>query len=398
MSFAFSNLRSSFLLPAAVISAVGLSSYLLLSCPPCALSNHIPSPRTKLSSLTEDEIAKLPYPPTFYPGGRWVKTPHGTIRVYEFGPEDGRKVLLVHGISTPCCVYRDLAWRLVEEGGCRVMLFDLYGRGWSDSPVDRPHDSILYNSQIHYALLSSPLPWLSPHEFFSVIGYSLGGCLVPSFILSLPEAQLASISSVVLLAPAGLLQAAKMSTFTKLAYNGWLPTAVQTFIAKRFMRKGVQEFSVDNTDQNKTLDLDSIAGWQASTHEGYLPAWISSFRYCPIFDSREMFTEFRNLVDTDAFGAKEENGRVYIFMAGEDSAVRFDEVVPAMKEILHPKDEKELKREGHIKWKVWEGAEHEMVARSGSEIAREILVFWGVKERTQEQVPLVDMEQSWVQA
>ncbi|KAF8455840.1 Alpha/Beta hydrolase protein, partial [Terfezia claveryi] len=278
---------SSLLLPAAVISAIGLSSYLLLNRPPSVLPNHIPSPRTKLFSLTEDEIAKLPYPPTFYPGGRWAKTPHGTIRVYEFGPEDGRKVLFVHGISMPCCVYRDLAWGLVEEGGCRVMLFDLYGRGWSDSPVDRPHDSNLYNTQIYSALLSSPLPWLSPREPFSIIGYSLGGCLVPSFMLSLPEAQLASISTVVLLAPAGLLQAAKMPIFAKLAYNGWLPTALQTVIAKRYMRKGIQEFSVDNTDRNKTLDLDSIAGWQASTHEGYLPAWVSSFRYCPIFDSRE---------------------------------------------------------------------------------------------------------------
>lgn len=307
-------------------------------------------------------------------------------------------MLFVHGISMPCSVYRDLAWRLVEEGGCRVMLFDLYGRGWSDSPVDRPHDSNLYNTQIHSVLLSSPLPWLSPREPFSIVGYSLGGCLVPSFMLSLPEAQLASISTVVLLAPAGLLQAAKMPIFAKLAYNGWLPTALQTIIAKRYMRKGMQEFSVDNTDRNKTLDLDSIAGWQASTHKGYLPAWVSSFRYCPIFDSREMFTEFRKLVDTGAFGAKEGNGRVFILMGGKDTVVRFDEVAPIAKEILHLKDEEEGGREGHIKLKVWEDAEHEMVGRSGSELAREILAFWGAKEREQEQIPPADMEQSWVQA
>jgi len=122
MSFTLSNLRSPFLLPAVVVSVVGLSSYLLLNR---VLPSHIPSPRTKLSSLTEDEIAKLPYPPTLYPGGRWVQTPHGTIRVYEFGPEDGRKVLFIHGISTPCCIFRDLAWRLVEGGGCRVLLFGL---------------------------------------------------------------------------------------------------------------------------------------------------------------------------------------------------------------------------------------------------------------------------------
>jgi len=164
------------------------------------------------------------------------------------------------------------------------------------------------------------------------------------------------------------------------------------------MRINVQEFSVDNTDRGKMLDLDSIAGWQAHTHEGYFLAWVSSVRYCPIFDNREIFTEIRKLVDTDAFGVKGENGRVFIVMAGKDNAVRFDEVVPTMKEILHPKDDEEVKREGRIRWKVFEDAGHDVVATSGSELADEILAFWGVKEREQGQTPPVDMEQSWVQA
>ena len=107
---------------AALISTLGLTCYLLLNQTPSVL-NYIPSPRIQLSSLSKEEIAALPYPPDFYPGGRWVKTPHGTIRVYEFGPETGKKVLLIHGISSPCYVFRDLAWRLADEGGCRVMLF-----------------------------------------------------------------------------------------------------------------------------------------------------------------------------------------------------------------------------------------------------------------------------------
>lgn len=108
---------------AALISTLGLTWYLLFSSAHPVLPDYIPSPRVLLSSLSKEEIAALPYPPDFYPGGRWVKTPHGTIRVYEFGPEMGKKVLLIHGISSPCYVFRDLAWRLADEGGCRVMLF-----------------------------------------------------------------------------------------------------------------------------------------------------------------------------------------------------------------------------------------------------------------------------------
>lgn len=47
---------------------------------------------------------------------------YGNIHVYEFGPEDGRKVLLLHGISTSCMTLAAIAHDLAAKG-CRVMLF-----------------------------------------------------------------------------------------------------------------------------------------------------------------------------------------------------------------------------------------------------------------------------------
>jgi hypothetical protein len=86
------------------------------------------SPRSQLvETLSEDELARLPYPLDSLPGARDVPSPAGNIRAYEFGPEDGRKVLLIHGISTPCLALGGVAHGLVEKG-CRVMMFDLYGR------------------------------------------------------------------------------------------------------------------------------------------------------------------------------------------------------------------------------------------------------------------------------
>lgn len=84
----------------------------------------IPSPlRTLLPKLSKEEIEQLPYPPQAVPGARDVETPYGTIRVYEWGPEDGKKVLFLHGISTPSISCKGIAQKLVEEAGCRVMLF-----------------------------------------------------------------------------------------------------------------------------------------------------------------------------------------------------------------------------------------------------------------------------------
>ena len=58
------------------------------------------SPRQSLQLLSAQSLEDLPYPPTALPGARDVDTPYGNIRVYEWGPVDGRRVLLVHGIST----------------------------------------------------------------------------------------------------------------------------------------------------------------------------------------------------------------------------------------------------------------------------------------------------------
>ena len=101
----------------------------------------IPSPReTLLPKLSEAEAGDLPYPPDVFPGARDVDSPYGTIRVYEWGPEDGRKVLLIHGISTPCVslgtkLSKVLISRMIGadnraggianglvDKGCRVML------------------------------------------------------------------------------------------------------------------------------------------------------------------------------------------------------------------------------------------------------------------------------------
>ena len=81
----------------------------------------VESPRNALR-LISPEIADLPYPPDVLPGARDIDSPYGNLRAYEWGPENGRKVLLIHGISTPCIALGALAHGLVERG-CRVMLF-----------------------------------------------------------------------------------------------------------------------------------------------------------------------------------------------------------------------------------------------------------------------------------
>ena len=85
----------------------------------------ISSPReTLLPNISLEQAAALPYPPDLFPGARDVTTPYGTMRVYEWGPEDGDKVLFIHGDSTPAPMLGPIARHLVKNG-CRIMMFGM---------------------------------------------------------------------------------------------------------------------------------------------------------------------------------------------------------------------------------------------------------------------------------
>lgn len=82
----------------------------------------IPSPRTTLlPQLSEAQAAALPYPPNLFPGARDVDTLYGSLRVYEWGPEDGEKVVMIPGDTSPAPVFSHISQALVNRG-YRVMI------------------------------------------------------------------------------------------------------------------------------------------------------------------------------------------------------------------------------------------------------------------------------------
>lgn len=115
----------------ATVAAASLATLLLLlrltreSTKPKPLRYTIPSPReTLLPFISAEEAAALSYPPNLLPGARDVATPYGTMRVYEWGPEDGRKVIMIHGDTSPVPILAPIGDALVKRG-CRVMMFGM---------------------------------------------------------------------------------------------------------------------------------------------------------------------------------------------------------------------------------------------------------------------------------
>ncbi|KAK7514562.1 Alpha/Beta hydrolase protein [Phyllosticta citriasiana] len=372
--------------PSVVISVVsGTALYLCIKsiANSRSLSCVIPSPRTTvLSKLSAAEKEALPYPPDVLPGARDVATPYGSLRVYEWGPENGDKVLLLHGISTPSIALNGVANALVKRGR-RVMLFDSFGRGYSDAPADLPHDSRLYSTQIFLAIQSSPLSWTGENAF-SIVGYSLGGAVAADFASWFTHL----VSSLILIAPGGIVRKTRVSWKNKLLYNSSsvLPTRLLNSLVSRKLytppnsgsdaSKMVSGSMVSAEDaaqaeagqlfegqqpvvpasecssriktRRGSMESDprqlvpgrpnataaNAVNWQLRHHSGFIPSFVSSILHAPIYECNERWQELgrrlrekkaeRSMVTTEG---KRPRRDVLLLLGSQDPIIVKDELL-----------------------------------------------------------------------
>ncbi|GKT42351.1 serine O-succinyltransferase [Colletotrichum spaethianum] len=343
----------------------------------------IPNPlRTKIPTLAGDEVKKLPYQPDSFPGARDVETPYGSIRVYEWGPAAGHKVILIHGISTSCMTLGGIAHALAARG-CRVMLFDLFGRGFSDGVGDLPHDARLYTTQVLLALASSPLAWSGTNSV-RVIGYSLGGAVAASFATAFPH----MVESLVLLAPAGLIRAENFGVLAQLTFqSGLVPGRILAAITrKRLQRplaskrsnavaeeddpaeKFVDVAAAEVSGPNGTGDGDvqveqqvrDYVPWMVAHHQGFVPAFMSCVRWAPLTGQHDTWR---------ALG-KRPKGTTAVLIGKMDEVIDVEDYTKDGLPLLGGEE--------NVLWKVLPGG-HDFVMTKTEFIMRELDAFWGLK-------------------
>ncbi|KAH8890843.1 alpha/beta-hydrolase [Thozetella sp. PMI_491] len=388
---------------ATIVAIAALMSFLKYSLWP-GKPKVIPGPlHTVVAKLPKDELDKLDYKPDAFPGARDVATPYGCIRVYEWGPEDGPKVLMVHGISTSCQTLAIIAHKLVEKG-CRVMLFDLFGRGFSDGVGDLPHDARLYTSQALLAMASSPLAWTGDGAI-RVIGYSMGGGIAVHFANAFPH----MISSLVLLAPAGLIRVENFGVVTRYIFtSGLVPSRILSAITARRLQKPIAsdvkrkdanepQTSPGNSDEpespiataathllgktdpvtaalSEAADMHAGAQlvplekrvlnyvqWMVKHHEGFIPAFCGSVADAPLIGQEEAWSKL----------SERAPGTTAVILGGRD-------------EIVDPTDyEKDaLPLAGgreNVAWSVIPGAGHDFPMTHAAETLRELYKLWSIE-------------------
>jgi pimeloyl-ACP methyl ester carboxylesterase len=126
--------------------------------------------------------------------GSFIKLNNGFVH-YEFlGPDTGKIIVLVNGISIPYIIWDHTFYELANEG-YRVLRYDLFGRGFSDRP------DVIYNEDLYQNQLYDLLDSLKISGKINLVGLSMGGVIAMNFADCYPD----KVEDLALIDPAGFV-------------------------------------------------------------------------------------------------------------------------------------------------------------------------------------------------
>ena len=194
--------------------------------------------------------------------GQFAQLSQGVTHYEWFGPKRGPIVVCIHGLTTPSVVWGSLSKGLALMG-CRVLTYDLYGRGYSDRRRGKQNEAFFIqqlNNLLHHEDITST---------FSIIGYFMGGAIASIFAATHPN----RIGQLILLAPAEIKinsgKLAKLVAKTPIL-GDWLMLAFYP----RQLRKGI------SAERKLATHIPRIADQQERElrNRGFMPAVLSSLR------------------------------------------------------------------------------------------------------------------------
>ncbi|KAJ7142813.1 alpha beta-hydrolase, partial [Mycena epipterygia] len=200
------------------------------------------------------------------------------------GPESGKKIVLIHGLSIPALVWAPLVPQLVKAGH-RVLLYDLYGRGYSDAPAGAAYDAQLYVTQL--ALLLQHVGWPRTR----LVGVSMGGAIAAAFVATFPNLV---ENDVVLVACAGLVESSDLSRTSKVMSSPMVQMLTANPLVYAYLRRLAEERSsaVALPDPSVMQDpglMHELVRLQSAYLPGFNRAVSASLRAGPVTGMRWAF-------------------------------------------------------------------------------------------------------------
>ena len=233
----------------------------------------------KLKTLTASDI------PT---AGAWVSLKEGNLYYRWHYPDEkvsnNETVVLVHGFSTPHFVWDGMKGFLLDAG-YSVLVFDHYGRGYSERP------RIKYTRDVFVQSLKELLDSQKISESVHLVGYSMGGPVVGHFTSEFPD----MVESISLIAPAGFMT----ENPTK---DWWImkPLVGEWFLnvfGSRLVFQGNEEKSEPSREDPLALSKKEFIKKVEiqMQYKGFINALLSTARNFNFFSTQEMFGDVGNL-------------------------------------------------------------------------------------------------------
>ncbi|MEM6886724.1 MAG: alpha/beta hydrolase [Pseudomonadota bacterium] len=194
--------------------------------------------------------------------GQFVELSQGITHYRWYGPEKGRVLVCIHGLTSPSFVWTPLASGLGLMG-YRVLTYDLYGRGFSDRVAG------LQNSRFFLRQFEDLLNALQIKEDLVLIGYSMGGAIVTKIAATTQR----RIRHLVLLAPAGMGQIGGRWVRAMVQvpiFGAWAMLAFYPEILRRGLRESAKRpLAIPEIIEQQEAELN----WR-----GFVPAVLQSLR------------------------------------------------------------------------------------------------------------------------
>lgn len=274
---------------------------------------------------------------------------------------------------------------------------DLWGRGYSDTPLGIPHDSRLFGLQIFFAAASSSVSWNGEESGgFSIVAFSLGGGIAMAFAADFYK----FVNSIVLLAPGGIIRRlpAEYESFF-FRYPFLLPSSyLRKLVGKTLGLKDLESATGYSAPHDQShmaceiareakavgkepLDVPGIVRRQFDNHRGFIHSFASTVQYGPIQYQHSDWRRVCSIIKGDTAGtpasshqSKLFDSKILVVFGDADSIVLAEEVSADLLQLVGDPE--------HVEIKVVAGS-HGFPVPSCDEVAKHISDFCGLGPRNQ---------------
>jgi pimeloyl-ACP methyl ester carboxylesterase len=209
----------------------------------------------------------------------------GKIYYRWFEPEiinNDEIIILVHGFSTPSFVWNGILEDLLSTGR-KVLVYDHYGRGFSDRP------STKYSLDFYVSTLEELVLNLKIENEINIVGYSMGGPIAAEFA-SLNSEKIKTLS---LIAPAGYISEPSWH-LKALTYP-----ILGDYIFRAFpgVFKSISASETDYSDDPKSINEEEFSELfvKQTLFKGFTDSLLSTIRNFDMSDSSKIYKKIGNL-------------------------------------------------------------------------------------------------------